>query len=87
MRVRVVAGLMLLIFVNGFSVSAQEAEEKPGQTQGAGPVRPYPELGPGPQQTKYIQELDWDAAALSRMGDLRVRLHCLSRKPSWRASS
>jgi len=44
------------------SASAQESQEKPGQTQGASPVRPATQ-----SHAKYIQELDADSAALAKI--------------------
>ncbi len=46
------------------SAVAQENQEKPGQSQGAAPVAPYPQIEKLPR-TRYVQELDSDAAALS----------------------
>jgi porin len=43
----------------------QENQEKPGETQGAGPERPHPPSVETPLKPRYTQELDWDAAALA----------------------
>ena len=42
----------------------QQVQQKPGQSQGAGPVQPAVQSPPRP---RYIQELDSDAAALGRI--------------------
>jgi len=66
MRVRVTA--VLLLFDWGICLFAaaqenQEIQEKPGQTQGAAPVQPIlTEV-----KAAYIQELDSDSAALSKI--------------------
>jgi porin len=57
------AGLLVAIFVASLSACGQETQEKPGQTQGAGPVRPYTSR-PKP---RYVQELDADSAALEKI--------------------
>jgi porin len=57
-------GVFLSLLIPGVSPAAlaQEDQDKPGQSQGAGPVRPEPSAAP-----KYIQELDSDAAALGKI--------------------
>ena len=57
------AGLLVAVFAAGLPALGQEAQEKPGETQGAGPVRRLP-ASPKPL---YIQELDADAAALAKI--------------------
>ncbi len=56
--------LSLLIASHGACLRAvgQESQDKPGGSQGAGPVRPAPPVAP-----VYVQELDSDAAALGRI--------------------
>src|SRR5271170_1521828 len=60
---RVGAGLLLFVLGIGYCAQGQETQEKPGQSQGAAPVMPPPP----PEETKYIQELDSDAAALGKI--------------------
>ncbi len=61
-------GLLVIAIVFGGSLAlAQENQvnqEKPGQSQGARPVAPYPQTAKLPA-TRYVQELDSDAAALA----------------------
>jgi porin len=59
---RVSAGLLLFLLGASISAAGQETQEKPGQSQGAAPVRPAPAPAP-----KYIQELDSNAAALGKI--------------------
>lgn len=56
------AGLLVVILGTSFTASGQETQEKPGESQGASPVRPAPVT-----PTPYIQELDSDAAALGKI--------------------
>jgi porin len=62
---RIAESVALLVLAVGLSVSAtcQERQEKPGQTQGAGPVQPILQSG----KAAYVQELDSDSAALGRI--------------------
>ncbi len=62
MHGRISGGLLLLVLGAGFSASGQETQEKPGQSQGAAPVAPPPSV-----PTKYVQELDSNAAALGKI--------------------
>jgi porin len=56
-------GLLLAVIGAGFSARSQDIQDKPGQTQGASPIRPE-----APQAAaKYIQELDADSAALAKI--------------------
>jgi porin len=59
---RVSAGLLLFLVGASISAAGQETQDKPGQSQGAAPVRPAPAPEP-----KYIQELDSNAAALGKI--------------------
>jgi porin len=57
------AGVLFAVLAAGFFSPGQERQQKPGESQGAGPVRPSPEA-PAPQ---YVQELDADARALGKI--------------------
>jgi porin len=64
---RVSLGLLMIGIVLGGSLAlGQGIPEKPGQSQGAAPVAPYPQIEKLPR-TRYVQELDSDAAALSKI--------------------
>ncbi|AXC13603.1 hypothetical protein ACPOL_4328 [Acidisarcina polymorpha] len=63
---RVAAALLLIAIASSYAWP-QESQQKPGQSQGAAPVRPAKLAEQAAEQTAYVQELDSDALALGKI--------------------
>ncbi len=63
MQGRLRFGLLLALMGASVSACSQQTQDKPGQTQGASPVRP----APTGKNVEYVQELDANSAALAKI--------------------